>query len=330
MIGKGGLVTVSAGNGGAESTYADNKSLISVSATDSTDTLTSWSSYGNYIDVAAPGTNIYTTEYGGGYAAVAGTSFSSPIAASIIALIFAANPALTPAEAETILKSTATDLGTSGWDKSFGYGRVDADAAVTKALAFVNNPSPDTLAPTVSHALAADSTVTGTQAIDITASDDVGVSKVEVWIDDKLLGTDSSAPFSLSWNTTAVTNGSHIIKAIAFDSAGNQGTAQVTVNVKNVIVVDTVSPSVTITSPRNGATIRSNTQFKIVASDDIAVKQIACYFDNTLVGSSTGLSAMSCNVNTRKYAVGPHTFKTIATDAAKNSGTTSITVNVIR
>ena len=74
-----GLVINSAGNSGVLDATLPNSALISVAATGSTDIKASWSSFGDYVDVSAPGTRIWTTTRGGGYAAVSGTSFSSPI-----------------------------------------------------------------------------------------------------------------------------------------------------------------------------------------------------------------------------------------------------------
>jgi len=74
MFSKGGLTVVSAGNSGIDPGYADNPYMISVSATDSNDAKASWSNYGAFIDVAAPGSYILTTNRGGGYGQWNGTS----------------------------------------------------------------------------------------------------------------------------------------------------------------------------------------------------------------------------------------------------------------
>ncbi len=133
MKSKGGIVVVSAGNLGSLESYAASDSLIAVSATDGADNRASWSSYGAYVDVAAPGVGIYSTTRGGGYGAVSGTSFAAPITGGVIALMMSRNPALTPAQVESMLKSTATDLGASGRDDHFGSGRINAAAAVAAA-----------------------------------------------------------------------------------------------------------------------------------------------------------------------------------------------------
>ena len=78
----------------------DNPYLITVAATTSSDARASYSNFGNNIDVAAPGSSIYTTYTSGGYKSVSGTSFASPATAGVVALIMAANPGLSPDEVE--------------------------------------------------------------------------------------------------------------------------------------------------------------------------------------------------------------------------------------
>ena len=78
----GGLVVVSAGNSGTLRTSADRESIIAVSATTSNDVRASWSNYGNFIDVAAPGVGLWTTNSSGVYASASGTSFAAPATAA--------------------------------------------------------------------------------------------------------------------------------------------------------------------------------------------------------------------------------------------------------
>jgi hypothetical protein len=95
---------------------------------------------------------------------------------------------------------------------------------------------PDTTAPTVSiSSPAANSTVSGTISVTASASDDVGVAGVQFKLDGANLGSeDTSAPYSVSWDTTTASPGSHSLSAVARDAAGNQGTASaVSVTVSN-------------------------------------------------------------------------------------------------
>ncbi len=132
---KGGLLFMSAGNDGQEfASYPDYSSFIGVGATDQNDNRASFSSYGNYVDITAPGVSIRTTYPDNRYVNYSGTSFSSPIAAGVGALMIAANPSITVEQIEAGIFSTAIDIGASGDDNVFGHGLIDAAAAVNYAI----------------------------------------------------------------------------------------------------------------------------------------------------------------------------------------------------
>lgn len=99
----------------------------------------SFSNYGSWCDVSAPGERILSTFVRNGstngYATMSGTSMASPVAAGVAAMVRAAHPALTAAEVKELLCATAVDLYTAGRDDQTGYGAVDAEAAVKRALA---------------------------------------------------------------------------------------------------------------------------------------------------------------------------------------------------
>ena len=239
MRSKGGLVFVSAGNSGNESGTSPHPAIITVSATTSSDSLASWSTYGNFVDVSAPGSGIWTTRRGGGYQAVSGTSFSSPVTAAVAALVMAGNSALSPQEVESILMDTSEDLGTPGQDIYFGHGRINAAAAVAAAVGGTGgNPEPDpeddpvqdTAPPSVNIlSPSASAVVSGRVNIEISASDNVGVVRIECSIDGSLKSVASGNHLSYTWNTRKVANGAHVISAIAFDAAGNTSTMDLTV-----------------------------------------------------------------------------------------------------
>ena len=91
-------------------------------------------------------------------------------------------------------------------------------------------------APTVSvSAPAAGATVSGTTPVSADAADNIGVAGVQFTLDGANLGAeDTSAPYSVSWNTTTATNGAHTLRAIARDAAGNTTTSSpVSVTVSN-------------------------------------------------------------------------------------------------
>jgi len=122
---------------------------------------------------------------------------------------------------------------------SDGSGK-GGDSWDLSAFTVTVTPAADTQAPTVSiTAPPASATVSGTVTVQATASDNIGVTGVELRIDGSLLGTDSSAPYSFAWDTTGTTNGPHTVQATAYDAAGNSGVATQTNTVQNQ---DTVPP----------------------------------------------------------------------------------------
>lgn len=104
--------------------------LIAVGATDANDKVTSFSTYGDWTSVSAPGSRIMTTTKGGGYGFTDGTSFSTPITAGVVALMLGAGQDPTPAAVKAKLQQTAKDIGAPGYDEKAGAGRVDAGRAV--------------------------------------------------------------------------------------------------------------------------------------------------------------------------------------------------------
>jgi hypothetical protein len=85
--------------------------------------------HGTFVDVAAPGIDILTTNINNNYSVVRGTSFSSPHVAALAGLLLSIKE-LTPTEVRETIQTTAEDLGDSGWDQYFGYGRINALQAV--------------------------------------------------------------------------------------------------------------------------------------------------------------------------------------------------------
>jgi PKD repeat protein len=126
----GGLLVWAAGNDARNLTYfgeRDADDIIVAGATDANDARAWFSAYGGFVDLFAPGVNVLTTgaNHDADYAFVSGTSFAAPLTAGLIALIWSADPTLTPGEVENILKQGADDLGAPGVDGVFGYGRIN-------------------------------------------------------------------------------------------------------------------------------------------------------------------------------------------------------------
>ncbi|MES2948774.1 MAG: S8 family serine peptidase [Pseudomonadota bacterium] len=326
---KGGLTFVSAGNNGIDESIIPTTTLIAVSATDGNDAKASWSSYGSFVALSAPGVGIWTTKNGGSYDAPSGTSFASPTAAGVAALMMAARPALDSTQLESLMYTSAVDLGVAGRDPYYGYGRVDATAGVQAALNAVIQA--DTHAPTASiSSPAANASVSGLVAINVAATDNVGVARVELHVNGTTTAADSVAPFGFSWDSTKTPNGAATLMVKAYDAAGNAGTsAPVTVNVANTvppITNDTAPPTVKIVNPVAGQ-VAGNVSISVNAADNSGAAGISLSLtiDGVVKASGTG-GALAYNWNTRKVASGTHTIGVIAKDATGNSATASVQV----
>lgn len=139
-----GVVNIAAAGNDGTSTIgypANLASVNAVSATNVSGNIASFSTYGAGLFASAPGEAVLTTDRtgGDGYGSgdtttIDGTSFSSPYTCGVAALVISANPALTPTEVENIIASTAKDRGPAGYDTSYGWGIVDAHAAVVAAM----------------------------------------------------------------------------------------------------------------------------------------------------------------------------------------------------
>lgn len=221
---KGGVVVAAAGNYGVHETTPDDPYILTIGATDPQDVLYNYSNRGNNLDLVAPGNNT-TTLLGGLYGAGGGTSFAAPVVAGVAALMFSANPALTPAELVDILKRNADDLGPTGWDSVFGNGRVNAAQAVTAAaatrgVADVVAPSVSILAPQFGQQLSGPTT-----SVQVAAVDNVRVVKTELYVNGVLTATATTAPFTMKWNSRKAAAGAHELQCKAYDAAGNTGSS---------------------------------------------------------------------------------------------------------
>lgn len=284
MRNKGGVVVVAGGNTGGEISDAPSDLVTAVSATDSNDARPSWSSWGSYIDVAAPGVSVWTTTRGGGYGGFSGTSAASPVAAGVYALMISANPTLSPANLDSVILSTARDLGSTGPDPYYGSGRVNALAAVDKARSTVQT---DTQPPSVTIAAPTGGQVRGVVPVDVKATDNTAVARVELYVGGKLLATDILAPYEFGWDASTLADGDVTLSARAYDGAGNMATSPpVTVTVAN----DTTAPTVAFSNPTGGSTVSGTVPVSVSATDNSKVTKISLTIDGREVAVAYGSS----------------------------------------
>jgi PKD repeat protein len=142
FLNSGGLIFVAAGNDGAEVSpdYLNGRGdCISVAATDENDNGASFTTYGTWVDICAPGNNIYSTYHDhtdpntNYWAAMGGTSMATPMAAGVAALIWSHNPSWTAAQVKNQLYSSADNIDaylSSKYIGKMGAGRINAYNAV--------------------------------------------------------------------------------------------------------------------------------------------------------------------------------------------------------
>ena len=247
----GVLVVASAGNFGCCNTVgypAAYDGVVAVAAVDSSEARAGFSSTGPQVDIAAPGVGIRSSVPTGscslcdpsGYLWLNGTSMAAPHVAGVGALL--RSRGWSAMEAASLMTTTAVDLGAPGFDNGYGYGRVDALAATGGATSLPAPPVPpalpeppaDTVAPVVAVTAPSNGSTVARRAtvtIQATASDDVGVSRVEFFVNGSLRCTDTAAPFSCGWKVP--NNGkSSVIDVRAWDAAGKSGQASVTVTIR--------------------------------------------------------------------------------------------------
>jgi subtilisin family serine protease len=137
------VVVAAAGNTGRTSYHypAAHQHVIAVAATDANDNLASFSTRGDFVDVAAPGSSVWSTFPGNRYGRMSGTSMATPHVAGLAALILSLNPTLTPDQVRAFIQDHADDLGAAGWDPLFGFGRINAGRALA-AVAPHPGPAP--------------------------------------------------------------------------------------------------------------------------------------------------------------------------------------------
>ena len=246
---------------------------------------------------------------------------------------------LTPAAAGQQVLSTTYRLPTGGPRQAIrGVFRYGGAAAPCTTGAFddrddlvfpVTNP-PDLANPTVSiTAPSPGQTVTGDVTLSATAADDVGVTRVEFWVAPNtagatatLVGTATAPPYSVVWNSRLATlAASYVLTVRAYDTAGHVASAI------GVIVADNYGPSVSFTSPADGATVGGSVTLSASATDYSGILQVAYYADGALVGTAT-TAPYAVTWSTASVGAGSHTLKATAWDKLGNPASTSIGVTV--
>ncbi|MFD1644280.1 S8 family serine peptidase [Haloarchaeobius litoreus] len=331
------LMVAAAGNDGPCSDCvgypAAYSEVVAVSSTASDDSLSDFSSTGPEVELAAPGTDIYSS-VPSGYATFSGTSMACPHVSGAAAQVMATGA--TASEARTILQDSAEDIGLG--DNEQGYGLLDAENAVAAAG---GGGGGDDAAPSVSWANPADGdTVSDSVTLQISASDaeDGDDSLAVEWSVDG--GTAQSASYNstsgyyeASWDSTAVSDGDHTLSATATDSAGNTSSSSITVTTDNSSSGST-APAIDefgLSNRSNGGWARFEVSWAVSDADgDLASVDVVLDQNGTVDSASNSVSGASASGSDRlqdKKGSGSYDVTLTVTDAAGNSTSQTKTVS---
>jgi thermitase len=313
---KGGLYIRAAGNNGIDEGPRNPEGNVPevtiVSATNQNDTRTSWSSFGAFVDVSAPGEPIYCI-WGGAYTTCWGTSFSVPITSGVFALMFSVNPTLTATQAKSILYTTADDLGTPGWDMYYGHGRVNAAKAVAAAQAAIGTR--DTVAPSVPQNLRTTSVTSNSIALawNNSTDDNSGVKGYSIYRNGTKLTTVTGTTYTNS-GLTANTSYSYTVRAEDAETNASAETAPLAVSTADITFgISSYSvPQKTSTTATVAATLTKPGTITVKYGTTAA--NLTLTTPPTTTGTSQSATIATLTANTTYY------YQVVATD-----GTTTLT-----
>jgi hypothetical protein len=178
-------------------------------------------------------------------------------------------------------------------------------------------------------------TVSGKLALDKCYVKGTGVSRVSFFLDDTALNADTNVGDGMSCelDTTKFANGSHMLRAVAYDSSGRSYNERITINIQNSATTPPPSgggsdpaPTVSITSPTANQTLSGNSlTFAANASDNTGVSRVEFRVDGTLVATDT---TNSYGGTANNLAAGTHTLTATAYDTTGQSASSSVTFKV--
>lgn len=305
-ISKGVIVVIAAGNNGNSGVSFPGciNESTTVGAVDSGDNIASFSGIGEAVDITSPGVSLLSSWLGSSYYYSSGTSMATPVVSGTVALIKFAHPDYTVARIQDTLFNNAKDLGTSGKDSTYGWGRVDAykpsalirDVAVTSISApySVLKGTPVNVSVTVANQ--------GNQNENFTVTVTDETDLITIGTDGVSLSAGSATTLGFNWDTAASSLTSHTIKAQATVVTGETDTAD---NVKTtqvyVVAPDSTPPvisSVQVSSITDSkATITWTTDEQadsLVRYGTVTPPSSTAYASNPVTNHSitlTGLSA---------------------------------------
>jgi len=267
-----------------------------------------------------------------GYEAWDGTSMATPHVSAVAALVWSWDPSLTNVEIRNALTATAQDLGTAGRDVYYGYGLVQAKAAL-QYLGY--GTLPENTAPALTITSPADNSsfaegVAITFAANADDVEDGAISNAIVW---KINGVDYFTGASFTKSDLPV--GTHTIEASITDSGNLTTTKQVTVTITQTGVEDTLVAGISTdkTSYINGQKVTVTVTAKdqngaAVAAASVSVQLTTANGTKTTYSGTTGTTGVysfTYRINTRKTGTGTYTLLATVSKTGYTSATASTT-----
>jgi len=304
----GKIIVAAMGNNGTnQASYpASIKGVIAVGATDLNDAKADFSQWGQNITISAPGVDIYSTlpTYANGmsninYGILSGTSMACPVVAGTLALIKSINPSLTTDELTTIIKNSADDIGTIGFDTKFGYGRINVAKAVEMLKQYVINIS--TISSPANTTTQSKFTITGTK---FTSNMTAFINGVQA----SLITVTNSTKATITFNRPEV-NASDLTGNLSITLNGDTAQGSTVTVPKQIPIIPTITY---ISSPTNTTT---QSKFTVTGTN----------YTSNMTASINGIQASTITVtSSTKASIIFNRPEAIASDLI---GNLSITLN---
>jgi parallel beta-helix repeat protein len=189
----------------------------------------------------------------------------------------------------------------------------------------VANSAPAVQGPSVAFSIpSAGATVSGAVPVVAAASAPAGISDVQLIVDGTVAGSDSTAPYSWSWVSSTVPDGTHYLQIRAYDTAGRLGSSNtIAVTVANAASADSQAPTVSLLTPSAGATVAGNVTVAATASDNVGVGIVQLIVDGAVAGSDS-TAPYSWAWDTTSLPDGTHYVQIRAYDANGNLGSSNM------
>ena len=227
--------------------------------------------------------------------------------------------------------------------KAVAYNSAGASSSAQISVNIGSGTSGGTTGPTVSFKAPANgATISSTTGhtdggCEALVASSTTMKRVQFYLGPTLINTESLAPYTCLIDPSKFQSGSYPLKALATDSKGGTGTAQVSINIENGSSggdTTPTGPTVSFKAPAEGATISKLTghsdggcEALTTALSGTTVKRVQFYLGSTLINTE-GLAPWTCLIDPSKFASGTYPLKALATDDKGATGTAQVSINI--